>query len=132
MEYNITRKERDCIVALHDSSGFPLRLFNIAEILKIKAPTAHELVKRLESKNIIEKKNGIISLTDYGNKVYSEIIMAHRTMEILLTKSGVNSDLACEQIEKIDYLMDDTSIKKLFESIGQPLTCPHGKPVISK
>ena len=58
MEYNITRKERDCIVALHENSGFPLRLFNIAEILKIKAPTAYELVKRLESKNIIEKKIG--------------------------------------------------------------------------
>ena len=56
------RKERDCIVALHENSGFPLRLFNIADILKIKAPTAYELVKRLESKNIIEKKNGVISL----------------------------------------------------------------------
>jgi DtxR family Mn-dependent transcriptional regulator len=126
MEYNITRKERDCIVALHENSGFPLRLFNIAEILKIKAPTAYELVKRLESKNIIEKKNGVI------NMIYSEIIMAHRTLEIMLTKSGVNSDRACQQIEKIDYLMDDVSIQKLFKSLGQPQTCPHGKPVISK
>jgi len=132
MEYNITRKERDCIVALHENSGFPLRLFNIAEILKIKAPTAYELVKRLESKNIIEKKNGVISLTPNGNTIYSEIIMAHRTLEIMLTKSGVNSDRACQQIEKIDYLMDDVSIQKLFKSLGQPQTCPHGKPVISK
>jgi DtxR family Mn-dependent transcriptional regulator len=131
MEYKITRKERDCIVALHDSYGFPLRLFNIAETLKIKAPTAYELVKRLESKKIIEKNNGFISLTVYGNTIYSEVIMAHRTLEIMLTKSGVNSDRACEQIEKIDYLMDDVSVEKLFKSLGQPSTCPHGKPVKS-
>ena len=37
-----------------------------------------------------------------------------------------------QQIEKIDYLMDDVSIQKLFKSLGQPQTCPHGKPVISK
>ncbi|MCL4453129.1 metal-dependent transcriptional regulator [Ferroplasma sp.] len=129
MEYNITRKERDCIVALHENSGFPIRLFNIADILKIKAPTAFELIKRLESKNIISKTNGVISLTPYGNSIYSEIIMAHRTLELILTKSGVNSDMACEQIEKIDYLMDDASVQKLFKSLGQPQTCPHGKPV---
>ncbi|ARD84342.1 iron-dependent repressor [Ferroplasma acidiphilum] len=131
MEYNITRKERDCIVAIHDSSGFPLRLFNIAEILNIKRPTAYELIKRLESKEIIERKNGVIYLTPYGNTIYSEIIMAHRTLEVMLTKSGVNSERACEQIEKIDYLMDDTSIQKLFISLGNPQTCPHGKPVKS-
>ncbi|WP_337859980.1 metal-dependent transcriptional regulator [Ferroplasma sp.] len=132
MEYNITRKERDCIIALHDNFSFPLRLFNIAETLKIKAPTAHELIKRLESKHIIEKKNGIISLTDYGNAVYNDIIMAHRTLEIMLTNSGVNSDMACQQIEKIDYLMDEVSIQKLFKSMGKPQTCPHGKPVVPK
>ena len=38
--------------------------------------------------NIIEKKNGVISLTPNGNTIYSEIIMAHRTLEIMLTKSG--------------------------------------------
>jgi DtxR family Mn-dependent transcriptional regulator len=129
MEYNITRKERDCIVALYENSGFPLRLFNIADILKIKAPTAYELVKRLESKNIINKTNGIISLTTYGISIYDEIIMAHRTLELILTKSGVNSDTACEQIERIDYLMDDVSVQKLFKSLGQPQTCPHGKPI---
>ena len=129
MEYNITRKERDCIVALYENSGFPLRLFNIADILKIKAPTAYELVKRLESKNIINKTNGIISLTAYGISIYDEIIMAHRTLELILTKSGVNSDTACEQIERIDYLMDDASVQKLFKSLGQPQTCPHGKPI---
>lgn len=132
MEYNITRKERDCIVAIYDNSNFPLRLFNIAEMLKIKSPTAYELIKRLESKGIIEKKNGVIYLTSYGNTIYNEIIMAHRTLEVMLTKSGVNSDRACEQIEKIDYLMDDNSIQKLFISLGNPQTCPHGKPVRSK
>jgi DtxR family Mn-dependent transcriptional regulator len=129
MEYSITRKERDCIVALRENSGFPVRLFNIAELLDIKAPTAFELIKRLESKNIIKKTNGVISLTPYGNSIYSEIIMAHRTLELILTRSGVNSDKACQQIEKIDYLMDDTSVQKLFKSLGQPQTCPHGKPV---
>ena len=98
-------------------------------MLNIKAPTAHELVNRLISKGVIEKNNGVISLTEYGNKVYGDIITAHRTMEIIFTKSGVNSDEACSEIGKIDYLMDEKSIEKLLLNIGNPEKCPHGKPV---
>lgn len=126
---NITKKERDCIITLHDSSNLPVRLFNIADMLDIKAPTAHELVNRLISKKILQKNNGIISLTEYGNEIYNEIIMAHRTMEIIFAKSGVNPDKACSEIGKIDYLMDKSSIEKLLVNIGNPEKCPHGKPV---
>ena len=129
MEGTITKKERDCIIALHDNFSLPVRLFNIAEILDIKAPTAHELVNRLISKKILQKNNGVISLTDYGDKIYSDVITAHRTMEIIFTESGVNSDEACSEIEKIDYLMDKKSIEKLLVNIGSPEKCPHGKPV---
>ncbi|KJE49142.1 MULTISPECIES: metal-dependent transcriptional regulator [Acidiplasma] len=127
---DITKKERDCIVVIHDNSKpLPLRLSDVAGLMNIKPPTAHELINRLLSKNIIKKERGMITLTDYGNEIYSEIMMAHRTLEIILTRSGVNSDKACTQVEKVDYLMDTSSIEKLLQTIGNPDKCPHGKPV---
>ncbi len=127
---DVTKKERDCIVVIHEnSSGFPLRLSDIASLMKVKPSTAYELLNRLLSKKIITKEKGMIMPTQYGNRVYSEIITAHRTMEILLTKSGVNRDIACSQMEKIDYLMDELSVEKILKQIGNPDKCPHGKPV---
>ncbi len=129
MRPEITKKERDCIVVLMERGSFPVRLYNVAEMLNVKPPTAHELISRLISKNIVQKSNGIISLTDEGKLLYDEIIMAHRTLEIIMARSGINSEKACSQVEKIDYLMDESSIEKLFSNLGSPEICPHGKPV---
>ncbi|MEM0140328.1 MAG: metal-dependent transcriptional regulator [Ferroplasma sp.] len=125
----ITKRERDCIIALHENNEYPVRLHNIASMLDIKPPTAHELVDRLISKNIVEKINGIIKLSEEGENLYHEIIMAHRILEIIMSRNGINSDIACLQVGKIDYLMDESSVEKLFSGLGFPINCPHGKPV---
>ncbi len=130
---DITKKERDCIVKIRELSGsFPPRLSDIASELKIKPPTAIELLERLERKGLIKKEHGMIILTDTGNDEYLKIMLAHRTYEILLSMSGVPADDACSQAERIDYLMEPSSMMHVLERLGSPEKCPHGKPIIPK
>ncbi len=126
----ITKKERDYILEIGKSADkFPLRLSELARSMKISEPSAFEMVERLKKAKLVETRGGMVALTDYGNIIYSNIIMAHRTLETLFARFEIDPDVACRECSKIDYLMDREVIEKLFKELGAPEFCPHGKPV---
>lgn len=137
MKYNpnsLTKKERDCLIAIMESKhqDFPVRQSDLAKTLSIKSPTAFEILKRLESKGLIEKDRGMVILTNKGEEVYKKIVMVHRVMESLLAGSGVPADEACIEVQEFDYLMNVDSVQKIMNSMGNPHKCPHGKPIIEQ
>jgi len=125
-----TKKERDYIVQIGQSADrFPLRLSELAKSLEVSEPTAFEMVEKLKGAGLVKAKGGMIVLTVNGQKFYSEIMMAHRTLETLMFRFGIDPDFACRECSKIDYLIDHQVIEKLFEGLNSPDLCPHGKPV---
>ncbi|MGC8628731.1 MAG: metal-dependent transcriptional regulator [Candidatus Micrarchaeia archaeon] len=128
----ITHKERACILAVQDlRSEFPPRLKEIASELGITPPTALALIRRLEGKGIVHEEKGSVVLTSKGKEVYKNIILAHRILETLLCRAGVSLDCACKEAQKFDYLIDPSYAKKLWNYLGKPKKCPHGKPIVS-
>lgn len=130
---SLTKKERDCIITIVETQkgDFPVRLSDLARSMNIKTPTALDLVKRLEAKNLIERDRGMIALTGTGENTYDDLMLVHRVMEFLLTESGVKADEACEDVRNYDYLMNIDFARKLLKRIGNPKECPHGKPIIA-
>jgi DtxR family Mn-dependent transcriptional regulator len=128
---SLTKKERDCIITIVESQegDFPVRLSDVAKSMKIKSPTAFDLIKRLEAKSLVERDRGMIVLTGAGESVYEDLMMVHRVMEFLLTESGVKADDACKDVKNYDYLMNIEFARKLLKRIGSPKECPHGKPI---
>ncbi|MGC8687726.1 MAG: metal-dependent transcriptional regulator [Candidatus Micrarchaeia archaeon] len=128
---DITKKERDCLVAIGSiDSKFQPRLIDIAKSMKVSAPTAYNLVKRLCKKGLIEDYKGSIAMTEKGRKMHKDIIMAHRCIEVLLSKAGIDKDCACKDAQKIDYVIGTKEARKLLYYIGNPKSCPHGKPIV--
>lgn len=129
----VTKKERDCLVTISKlhRGEFPPRLSEIAKDMGIKAPTALNLVERLEDKSLVEKKKGMILLTGEGQETVSSLLYVHRIMETLFVTSGVPVDSACEEVEQFDYLIPVSSASKVFVSMGNPDRCPHGEPIES-
>ncbi|MGC8557992.1 MAG: metal-dependent transcriptional regulator [Nitrososphaeria archaeon] len=126
----VTKKERDYIVQIGQSAdSFPLRLSELARSLGVSEPSAFEMVEKLKRAGLVKAKGGMIILTVDGQKFYSEIMMAHRTLETLMVRFGIDPDFACSECSKIDYLIDHKVIAKLFEWLNFPDLCPHGKPV---
>jgi DtxR family Mn-dependent transcriptional regulator len=127
----ITRKERDCIVAIgkHSDGPFPVRLVDLSHELGIKTPTTLNLVKRLNEKGLVIDDKGMIVLTENGLGKFNEIQEIHRIIETLMVKYGVDLNRACAISQHIDFLMDHRSVDNIFEKLGKPSICPHGENI---
>ncbi len=128
---DLTKKERDTIIAVGNSGSndFPLRLVDLSLLLKVKPPTALNLVRRLSKKGCLKDAKGMIIFTDKGKKAYMELVENHRVMETLMANSGMDPDKACILSENIDYLIDHISVDRVFDNLGKPKICPHGKKI---
>ena len=71
----------------------------------------------------------MIIFTDECKKAYLELVENHRVIETLMTNSSMDPDKACILWENIDYLIDHTSVDKVFDKLGKPESCPHGKKI---
>lgn len=128
-ETRITKKERDTLIILgqHLNEEFPMRLVDIALEMSLKPPTALNLVKRLEKKGYLEREKGMIVLTATGISRFREVVENHRIIETLMVNNGMDLEKACLMSENIDFLIDHKSIDKIFEKLGKPTKCPHGR-----
>ncbi|MGC9037318.1 MAG: metal-dependent transcriptional regulator [Candidatus Micrarchaeia archaeon] len=127
----ITKKERECLVAVKElSTEFPVRLVDLAKRLVVKPPTALRLVRRLKEKGLVVENRGSVLLTEKGVQAYRNIMLAHRTLEYLLSKAGISKECACKEASKIDYLVEPSYARRLWAYLGKPANCPHGKPII--
>ena len=130
-ETRITKKERDTLIILgqHLNEEFPMRLVDIALEMSLKPPTALNLVKRLEKKGYLEREKGMIVLTATGISRFREVVENHRIIETLMANNGMDLEKACLMSENIDFLIDHKSIDKIFEKLGKPTKCPHGRRI---
>jgi len=129
---NLTRRERDCVVTIQENSSpdFPVRLSEIAKIMRLKPPTVIEILKRLEAKRLVSREKGMVVLTEAGKESYNFIVNCHRILETLFVDSGIDLEEACKEVSAFDYMIDSVSAKKLSAFVGNPKACPHGKPII--
>ena len=103
----------------------------LAEKLNVTRPTALEMLKRLEKRNIIKyfPKKGA-KLTSYGKDLALRIIRRQRILETLLY-----SEYHLSQKEILDYAISlrgkisDKLIDVFCSHMGHPKFCPHGEPI---
>ncbi len=111
------------------TDNFPLRLHQIADLLRVKPPTALNVVRRLEQKGLAKSKDGMVILTESGNKIAKGILLVHRTYESLLCQSGVSENSACLEAAEVDFIIPERDARLILKKIGNPKFCPHGKPI---
>ena len=128
---NVSKRERDCLILLKEESrgDFPMRLHEIASTMHIKPPSALNIIRRLKTKGFVEAQDGMIKLTDLGDRLSKSILMVHRTFESLFCQSGVTESRACREAGEIDFLINSENAMKVLKRIDNPASCPHGKPI---
>lgn len=89
-----------------------------------------DIIKRLETENLIIETNGKIDFTDSGRKRASRIIRLHRLAERLLhdvleIHGGAMHLSACE----FEHIMSDDVEESVCTLLGHPRLCPHGSPI---
>jgi DtxR family Mn-dependent transcriptional regulator len=101
----------------------------IADHLGIAAPSALEMLKKLEKEGlVIYKARQGIELTDKGRKIARRIIRAHRLTEVLM-KETLKTDIREETVCGMEHHMDEEFMDALCTLLKHPTKCPHGRPI---
>jgi DtxR family Mn-dependent transcriptional regulator len=101
----------------------------IADHLGIAAPSALEMLKKLEKEGlVIYKVRQGIELTDKGRAIARRIIRAHRLTEVLM-KETLKTDIREETVCGMEHHMDEEFMDALCTLLKHPTKCPHGHPI---
>ena len=101
----------------------------VAKQLGISAPSAVEMLKKLEKEGfVIYKAREGIQLADKGREIAKKIIRAHRLTEVLMKKS-LKTDVREEIVCGMEHHMDEEFMNALCTLLKHPRQCPHGNAI---
>lgn len=111
--------------------GEVVRPSRLAQWLGVSAPTVSDAVQRLERDGWVTiAGDRSVQLTANGHSKASSIVRRHRILERWLTDTlGFDWAAADEEADRLSSVISDDVIERIDESIGAPLTCPHGNPI---
>jgi DtxR family Mn-dependent transcriptional regulator len=101
----------------------------VADHLGIAAPSALEMLKKLEKEGLVNyKMRQGIELTDKGREIARRIIRAHRLTEVLM-KETLKTDIHEETVCGMEHHMDEEFMDALCTLLKHPPKCPHGHAI---
>lgn len=103
----------------------------IAELLKTKASSVTDMIKRLSEKSLVkyEKYKGT-KLTESGKKIALNTIRKHRLWEVFLVNElNFGWEEVHEVAEQLEHIQSVKLTNKLDEFLGFPEYDPHGDPI---
>jgi len=101
----------------------------VAEHLGVAAPSALEMLKKLEKEGlVIYKVRQGIELTEKGRKIARRIIRAHRLTEVLM-KETLKTDIREDTVCGLEHHLDEEFMDALCMLLKHPTKCPHGHPI---
>lgn len=103
----------------------------IADHFAYTVQSVNEMIKKLEEKNlIIFKPYKGIKLTKKGSLEAIRMIRAHRIWEVFLSdKLGLSWELLHEEAERLEHVVSEDVLDRLYDYLGRPKTCKHGNPI---
>jgi DtxR family Mn-dependent transcriptional regulator len=101
----------------------------IAERLEVSRPAVSEMIRRLESEDIVTIADSI-SLTETGQTIAERVVRRHRLAERFLTDIlKLSWADAHQEAGKWEHIISPTVEAAMTRLLGEPTTCPHGNPI---
>lgn len=107
---------------------------DIAEEIKVSAPSVTSMVRKLKSMHLLHyTPYGGVTLTPRGRKVALEIVRHHRLWELYLyMRLGVPLERVDREAERLEHVLSDDMEELLSRDLGDPTHDPHGDPIPTK
>ena len=113
----------EAMLMMKEKHGY-IRSIDVAEKLNVTKPSVSYATKRLkESGHITMDKDGLITLTETGMAVASEMLKRHKALTKFLIILGVDEDTAQEDACKLEHDLSQQS----FDAI-----CSHAASMVGK
>jgi DtxR family Mn-dependent transcriptional regulator len=113
------------------SSGEAVTTQALAARLKVSAPSASAMVKKLAALKLVrhEKYRGVL-LTTPGEKIALETIRHHRLVETYLAEVlGLDWDKVHDEAERWEHVLSEEVEAKIAAALNHPTRDPHGAPI---
>jgi DtxR family Mn-dependent transcriptional regulator len=119
--------------AIHymEAEGETVRSARLADWLGVSRPTVTVALRRMTRDGMVRiNSRKEIELTERGRKASAAIVRRHRIMERWLTDVlGLDWVAADEEAARLEHAVSDLVEHRLWETLGQPTSCPHGNPI---
>ena len=109
----------ETILILSRTKG-QVRSIDIVDYMSFSKPSVSRAVGLLKSGGyILVDPEGYITLTDAGREVAEKIYERHTTLTELLTRLGVDPDVAAEDACRMEHTISDESFEALKRHMNQ-------------
>jgi DtxR family Mn-dependent transcriptional regulator len=102
----------------------------IAERLLVSRPAVSEMIRRMESEDLVIVDRGAVRLSAAGTRLGERVVRRHRLAERFITDVlGLSSSIAHREAGKWEHVISEPVESALARLLGDPTTCPHGNPI---
>jgi len=130
---DLTVAVQDYLKAIYalESSGERVTTSALATRMRVRAPSATAMTKRLAELGLVERRpyKGV-ALTADGKRGALEVLRHHRLLErFLVDRLGLTIDEVHAEADRLEHALSEELEAKIDADLGYPTHDPHGDPI---
>ena len=106
----------------------PVKISTIAKMLHVRQPSVVQMLKKLNTKDLVEYNKAGVSLTENGERIGSSMMRNSRLLEVLLD-SALKVEIDEEMVCGIEHHMNKQFTDALCTMLKHPRQCPHSHDI---
>ena len=107
-----------------NESNSPVKISTIAKMLHVRQPSVVQMLKKLNTKDLVEYNKAGVSLTENGERIGSSMMRNSRLLEVLMD-SALKVEIDEEMVCGIEHHMNKQFTDALCTMLKHPRKCPH-------
>ncbi len=104
--------------------GEDVKISTIAKMLNVRQPSVVQMLKKLNSQNLVNYNKAGVKLTEEGQKIGSSMMRNSRLLEVLMD-SALKVKIDEEMVCGIEHHMNKQFTDALCTMLNHPRKCPH-------
>ncbi|MCY4489928.1 MAG: metal-dependent transcriptional regulator [Thaumarchaeota archaeon] len=108
--------------------GEEVKITTIAKMLNVRQPSVVQMLKKLNSQNLVNYNKAGVTLTEEGEKIGASMMRNSRLLEVLMD-SALKVEIDEEMVCGIEHHMNKQFTDALCTMLKHPRKCPHGHAI---
>ncbi len=104
--------------------GGDVKISTIAKMLNVRQPSVVQMLKKLNTRNLVSYNKAGVKLTEEGQAVGSSMMRNSRLLEVLM-ESALKVEIDEEMVCGIEHHMNKQFTDALCTMLKHPRKCPH-------
>jgi len=104
--------------------GEDVKISTIAKMLNVRQPSVVQMLKKLNSKNLVNYNKAGVKLTEDGERIGASMMRNSRLLEVLMD-SALKVEIDEEMVCGIEHHMNKQFTDALCTMLNHPRKCPH-------